>query len=274
MAEDREVLAEVWAGRVPAVFSLAEEDWRGEGPPPDPCCLMLPRMSYLPLATDKVRSHFSPSLSQPGEMWLSYRDLPLRWHHPIGLLYDLLATGGPSSCPPDSTSCPLPWTLTAHFSSFPLDNLLPCPSREAVESVFMSSLKESDQLKHNGKVMKQMQKKDHNQLWLGLVSDKFDQFWAINRRLMEPSGGEENFRHIPIRLYTGDNCSIVQRLVSPGTEESPRTLGSLQEELGLQEATLLIQGIQPSPDTPLQWLARHLAYPDNFLHVAVVQQGQ
>ena len=31
MAEDREVLAEVWAGRVPAVFSLAEEDWRGEG---------------------------------------------------------------------------------------------------------------------------------------------------------------------------------------------------------------------------------------------------
>ena len=61
----------------------------------------------------------------------------------------------------------------------------------------MSSLKESDQLKHNGKVnssthvdckfktivqvMKQMQKKDHNQLWLGLVSDKFDQFWAINR---------------------------------------------------------------------------------------------
>ena len=70
MAEDREVLAEVWAGRVPAVFSLAEDDWRGEGrnmmtavplppplstgPPPDPCCLMLPRMSYLPLATDKV----------------------------------------------------------------------------------------------------------------------------------------------------------------------------------------------------------------------------
>ena len=27
---------------------------------------------------------------------------------------------------------------------------------------------------------------------------------------MEPSGGEDNFRHIPIRLYTGDNCSIVQ----------------------------------------------------------------
>ena len=97
--------------------------------------------------------------------------------------------------------------------------------REAVESVFMASLKESDQLKHNGKVMKSMQKKDHNQLWLGLTADKFDQFWAINRfvclfvfmsmyrKLMEPSGGDENFKHIPIRLYTGDNCSITQKLV-------------------------------------------------------------
>ena len=45
----------------------------------------------------------------------------------------------------------------------------------------MSSLKEADQLKHNGKVVSLMQKKDHNQLWLGLTSDKFDQFWAINR---------------------------------------------------------------------------------------------
>ena len=50
-----------------------------------------------------------------------------------------------------------------------------------VEAVFMSSLKEADQLKHNGKVVSMMQKKDHNQLWLGLTSDKFDQFWAINR---------------------------------------------------------------------------------------------
>lgn len=53
-----------------------------------------------------------------------------------------------------------------------------------VESVFMSSLKEADQLKHNGKVVSMMQKKDHNQLWLGLTSDKFDQFWAINRLLL------------------------------------------------------------------------------------------
>ena len=116
----------------------------------------------------------------------------------------------------------LPWPITVHFSGFPSEDLLECPSREAVESIFMSSLKESDQLKTSGKVMKQMQAREHSQLWLGLCrlgeiskmilgvspfnqyrlllkylfSDKFDQFWAVNRRLME---GSDSWRHLPIR---------------------------------------------------------------------------
>ena len=94
----------------------------------------------------------------------------------------------------------------------------------------MSCLKEADVLKHRGQVVSVMQKKDHNQLWLGLVNgtvyicvkkhifnnltcsiflDKFDQFWAVNRRLMEPIGEQEGFKHIPIRCY---NEVIVQYL--------------------------------------------------------------
>ena len=63
--EDREVLQEVWAGKLPTVFSLAEADTElGEAEEaPAPCYLMLPRMSYLPLAMDKVRST-SPSIKQ------------------------------------------------------------------------------------------------------------------------------------------------------------------------------------------------------------------
>lgn len=40
--------------------------------------------------------------------------------------------------------------------------------RETVESYFMSCLKEADVLKHRGQIVSNMQKKDHNQLWLGL----------------------------------------------------------------------------------------------------------
>lgn len=46
-------------------------------------------------------------------------------------------------------------------------------SREIVEAHFMSCLKEADVLKHRGQVVSAMQKKDHNQLWLGLVNGKF-----------------------------------------------------------------------------------------------------
>ena len=31
----------------------------------------------------------------------------------------------------------------------------------------------------------------------------------------------------------------------------------------------MTQGIEPDFDTPLQWMAEHLSYPDNFLHVTV-----
>lgn len=72
---------------------------------------------------------------------------------------------------------------------------------DIVEAHFMSCLKEADVLKHRGQVVSTMQKKDHNQLWLGLVNDKFDQFWAINRRLMEPTGDLDGFKHIPLRCY-------------------------------------------------------------------------
>ena len=122
--EDREVLQEVWAGRVPTVFSLADTEDH------EPCYIMLPRMSYLPLATEKVSKHFSSS-SQPaeGEMWFSYGGTPLRWHLPIGLLYDLTVLA--------SEPASLPWHLTVHLTQFPSDQLLPCQGREQVRPLLL-----------------------------------------------------------------------------------------------------------------------------------------
>lgn len=42
--------------------------------------------------------------------------------------------------------------------------------RDVVESHFMSCLKEADALKHKGQIISQMQKKDHKQLFLGLMN--------------------------------------------------------------------------------------------------------
>ena len=55
MADDREVLREVWDGRIPAVFTLAASEVETLTAP-EPYYLLLPRQSYLPLVTDKVRA--------------------------------------------------------------------------------------------------------------------------------------------------------------------------------------------------------------------------
>lgn len=43
----------------------------------------------------------------------------------------------------------------------------------------MSSLKEADVLKHRGQVISSMQKKDHNQLFLGLLNGVYPIFNSI-----------------------------------------------------------------------------------------------
>ena len=63
-----------------------------------------------------------------------------------------------------------PWKLTVHFGDFPEEAILKCLSRDTIESQFMSCVKEADQFKHGGKIMSTMQKKEHNQLWLGLAN--------------------------------------------------------------------------------------------------------
>ncbi len=70
------------------------------------------------------------------------------------------------------------------LQNFPESDLLHCPTREVIESHFMSMVKEADSLKHRGQVINAMQKKDHKQLWLGLQSGKyFKEFWLYYSRV-------------------------------------------------------------------------------------------
>ncbi|XP_050090639.1 autophagy protein 5 [Anopheles aquasalis] len=263
MANDREILRATWEGRIPVHFKLSETETETE---PEECFLLVPRMSYFPLVTDKVRKHFLRFISnelQDGEMWLDSAGTPLKWHHPIGVLYDLLI----------GTDGTLPWHITVHFSKFPDELLISCPNREIVESHFMSSLKEADVLKHRGQVISAMQKKDHNQLWLGLVNDKFDQFWAVNRRLMEPIPDQDGFKHIPVRCYNEDG-TYQQKLVAPSTETGQkRTLQDLLDDFSTpvrKAVEARTHGVSVPESTPLQWLSEHLSYPDNFLHLCLL----
>lgn len=61
-----------------------------------------------------------------------------------------------------------------------------------------------------------------------LHTDKFDQFWAVNRRLMEPNGDQEGFKHIPIRCYKEVGFFVGRRILEYGFGKSLEQLSTSQ----------------------------------------------
>jgi autophagy-related protein 5 len=75
-----------------------------------------------------------------------------------------------------------------------------------------------------------MLKDSHKQLWNGVLHDNFEQFWSVNRKLMDVAEGE-CFRSIPVRVYQ-NNQPFVQRLFEPVTETGKKkTLADLLQFL-------------------------------------------
>lgn len=117
------------------------------------------------------------------------------------------------------------------------------------------------------------------------------------------------FRSIPFRLYLVKQSSssahplYVQKLVSPllplpeiapqskeaesegpvedkaKPEPSQATFGHLlstvlrtSREVLPSKYRFVVHGIEPSLETPLQWMSEHFSYLDNFLHIAVFEK--
>jgi len=152
MAEDHEVLRQVWDGRVPVSFVLASSEV-GSVEQPDRLFTMISRVTYFPLVLDRVQRYFqryatpvgTPAAAASADVWLEDDNgAPVRWHYPVGVLYDLAS---------QSASVPGPWQLTVRFGSFPEHDLIRFSCRDAIEAAFMSAVKEADCLKHRGQVI-------------------------------------------------------------------------------------------------------------------------
>jgi autophagy-related protein 5 len=149
----------------------------------------------------------------PSDAWLSHENVPLKWHYPLGLLYDLYS-GAEPTYPPDNTSPPssklesteeerrsLPWRLTLHFSSYPTDQLVRLDNENKhLHDLFIHSVKEADYLRTGtGKTVMFLSKEDSTQLWDGVREHDFSLYNPINQKLLNPQG--VNLRNLPVRLY-------------------------------------------------------------------------
>jgi len=264
------IVKKVWDGRIPACFELANYEIQSSSNP-DPYYVMLPRNTYLTLFTKAVVEAFSKFVdyTDDSQVWFEYKEKPLRWHYPCGVLYDLFC---------DQRGSDLPWKITVHFKNFPDQDLLQCASYDVIESHYITMLKEADQLKHRGQVICNMSKNQHQQLWHGLKTNNFEEFWQINKKFMDGFEDTLTFKSIPMRFYY--NKDVIQKIINPRTFDDSQE-STLQDALQIvlpclfennhinSSVTVLIQGVCPPLTTSLQWLSKHLSYADNFLHVCV-----
>lgn len=79
MANDREVLKVVWEGKIPVKIVVDNDENECE-----PFFVLVPRLSYLCLISEKIKKHFQRYIEKDDEVWFSYNSVPLKFHIPIG----------------------------------------------------------------------------------------------------------------------------------------------------------------------------------------------
>ncbi|KAF2072930.1 hypothetical protein CYY_005752 [Polysphondylium violaceum] len=215
---DEEIKKSIWDGKIPIIFTLSPNDLTSHIPP-SPYSLMAPRNSYFPLITNVVKEHFkSSTLVLADEMWLEYNGVPIKWHIPIGVLYDSLVGGNNKTSEDDPNQGY--WNLVVHFQSYP-DKILKCPNEEYIKTHYKNVLKEANYIKQ-GDITKlnNLNINQTNELWDGLKYHDYDKFWSINKKFYPNSTKE--YKYIPIRIIY--NCKPpVQELIPVFDENGEET---------------------------------------------------
>ena len=150
--------------------------------------IQYPRLSYLPFLLPRLHAFFTSFLidptSAPHEGWFSFEDVPLKWHYPLGLLYDLFSGAAPAQAdgsdhdtnsPSTELQSTLPWRLTLHFTDWPEESLVqPDAEGKVLHDAFINSVKEADFLRNGtAKGIMSLSKDDSTQLWTAVQQRMF-----------------------------------------------------------------------------------------------------
>ncbi|KAL5483676.1 hypothetical protein EMCRGX_G020081 [Ephydatia muelleri] len=288
MSEDDSVRKEVWDGKIPVCFTVDDRELSASiKKTPEPCYMLVRRVTYFSMFYEKLEKLFAKETSAAvgDEMWLSSEEIPLKWHYPVGVLYDLYGNH-------------LPWNITVHFKNFPEDEILHCQGNEPVKTYFVSKLKEADYLKHKLEVFKELTQEDTAQLWHGFLQDQYSEFWGVNKKFMLNSRSvSEPFKNIPFCIYREGQpvfqkliASVVAQSAAADNNKEAEVQNQLQRQQTLEDLLRLydsnlsftqesgehcplvhfIHGIEVPLSVPLQWLSENMSYPDNFLHICIV----
>ncbi|KAI9879809.1 MAG: autophagy protein 5 [Pleopsidium flavum] len=301
----------IWDGSLPLEIRISPSDCRVYDMS-DPYLIQCPRLSYLPFLLSRLHAFFTPTLITPGvpahEGWFSFEGVPLKWHYPVGLLYDLFSGASPESSNSqrgdkvtrdnDVGEDKLPWKLALHFSEWPEEQLVKLDGEgKFLHDAFINSVKEADFIRNGtAKGIMSLSKDDSTQLWKAVEDHNLPTFNNVNQKLLYAQGA--SLRNVPIKIYlpssapmsgNGDNettpgsLRVVQSLIAPFLKSrESQTVGNALHDLlpslfpSRRTAVLaraILHGAVLPLSAPVEEVMRGAAYADGWIHLSVVMMG-
>ncbi|EYE99636.1 autophagy protein 5 [Aspergillus ruber CBS 135680] len=288
----------VWDGKLPLEIVLAPSESRSYDQT-DPYLIACSRLAYLPSLLPRLRAFFSPSLIDPNshshDGWFSFEGVPLKWHYPIGLLYDLYAEADPASSKGsksdeagETASGPHSWRLTVHFNDWPHEELVQLDAEGVViNDAFINSVKEADFLRNGtAKGIMTLSKEDSSGLWEAVQDVDLPSFQRISNILLPT----QPFRSVPIRFFLplppdsgAPSLKLVQSPLSPSISTSqPQTIGTALHTLlphlfpSRRTPVLakpVLHGAVVPMSAPIEEVVRSSAYGDGWAYIVIRMMG-
>ncbi|KAF8891669.1 autophagy protein Apg5-domain-containing protein [Infundibulicybe gibba] len=195
-----------WEGTVPLEIRVDPKELPANSDRGLECYfIQAPRVSYLPLLMPEIRRFLmdvvfdeaAAKVLREEDWWFeSEEGTLLKWHWPIGLIYDNHAISASVKASSIATLLATPMRLVLHLASPPTEKLLLSPSAEACKQAFMGQLKEADFIRWgNTKRMTGLRKADQDGIWEGIKErrcsaflpvcysrfwpDNFDDYWRV-----------------------------------------------------------------------------------------------
>jgi hypothetical protein len=211
-----------WQGSIQVVVTLARTSLSSPSLPA-PIHKLLPRQGYLHVGLTPVIKRLSnfavTPLGSSGDplidTWLEDEEtrLPLKWHLPTGVLYDLKTIkdsmlNGFQMQQRQQNPPQRPWKLILHFSSYPKMQLLGLQhGMTTLQKYYFNQLKQSLFIQHGtSKVQNnEMTKQVHATLWDALLRNHFD----LYHKMMQSN--------LQCNIYK--QCKQQQEQISPALSE-------------------------------------------------------
>jgi autophagy-related protein 5 len=251
---------------------------------PPPFYVLASRNALLPIIfAERCRESFAAVAPDfANGWWFEHKDIPLRWHLPVGVLFDLLeSSSNQPNQPNQHQQQEIPFRVVVRFYDIPR-HVLPCRGESDSQTAFFNSLKQALHLINgSSRVFMELSKSEQDDLWSGVISNRYfddcknllDRFYSPEAKTMKSSPSssllpirllvvnehrrEQRFLQIPIPTTSNNNNNITLTLRQCIDLLSP---GKTWEKVW-------VQGVCPSLDAPIQELCHELCAFDLWLYI-------